>query len=65
MNGTRQEQEFDRRQRDERNRLIEGRLAEMRRQRQAEADYADRIKRVELRRFLDVPAPLTDYGSLK
>jgi hypothetical protein len=65
MNGTRQEQEFDRRQRDERNRLIEGRLAEMRRQRIAEAEHADRIKRVELRRFLDVPAPMTDFGALK
>jgi len=65
VNGTRSEHDFDRRQRDERNRLIEGRLAELRRQRIAEAEHAERIKRVELRRFLDVPAPLTDYGSLK
>jgi hypothetical protein len=65
MNGTRSEHEYARVVRDERNRLIEGRLAEIRRQRQAEADHAERIRRVELRRFLDIPAPLTDYGVLK
>jgi hypothetical protein len=65
VNGTLHEQASDRRQRDERNRLIEGRLAEIRRQRQAEAEHADRIKRVELRRFLDVPASMTDFGALK
>jgi hypothetical protein len=65
MNGTRHEHEVARVVRDERNRLIEGRLAEIRRQREAEAQFQERVQRVTLRRFLDVPASMTDYGVLK
>jgi hypothetical protein len=65
MNGTRHEHEVARVVRDERNRLIAGRLAEIRRQREAEAQFQERVQRVTLRRFLDVPASMTDYGVLK
>jgi hypothetical protein len=65
MNGTRHEHEVARVVRDERNRLIEGRLAELRRQREAEAQFQERVQRVTLRRFLDVPASMTDFGVLK
>jgi hypothetical protein len=65
MNGTRHEHEVARVVRDERNRLIAGRLAELRARAEAEKRHLDRIKRVELRRLLDVPASMTDFGSLK